>query len=205
MPQPKSSSSRNGSSRSGGARSGTASSSRSRKPRATSGAAPMKTEDPGQAAGLVAVRGRLSRGVVVTAESIQETLDEAVTRGRMTRDDAQELAHDMVSRGRQQAEDFLRDVEALLGRGRVQAGRQAASARKQAAQRGDRVLREVDRARRAAGIGSFPILGYDDLDARQVTARLADLSPAELRKVRTYEKKNRGRKTILRAVEKQLG
>jgi polyhydroxyalkanoate synthesis regulator phasin len=179
------------------------SSSRTRKPaaRATPKAAPA--EDPSHA-GLQALRGRLTRGVVVTAESIQETLDEAVTRGRMTRGDAQELANDMVTRGRKQAEEFLRDVEALLGRGRAEAGRQAATARKQAAQRGDRVLREVDRARRAAGIGSFPILGYDDLDARQVTLRLSDLSPADLRKVRAYEKRNRARKTVLQAVEKQL-
>ena len=40
----------------------------------------------------------------------------------------------------------------------------------------ERVLREVDRARRAAGVGpSFPILGYDDLTAAQVNERLGDL------------------------------
>ena len=45
--------------------------------------------------------------------------------------------------------------------------------------------REVDRARRAAGVGpAFPILGYDDLTAAQVIERLGDLGAAELRKVR---------------------
>jgi hypothetical protein len=67
------------------------------------------------------------------------------------------------------------------------------------------VLREVDRARRVAGVGpSFPILGYDDLTAAQVTERLADLSAAELRKVRDYEKRNANRKSVLAAVEQKL-
>ena len=70
---------------------------------------------------------------------------------------------------------------------------------------GDRVLREVDRARRAAGLGqSFPILGYDDLSAAQVTGRLGDLTPAELRKVRDHERRHANRKSVLDAVEAKL-
>ena len=185
MPQPKSSSSRTRSS------SSRAKSSTARAKRATSPAADQAQDRT--SAALQAVRDRLTRGVVVTAESIHEALDEAVTRGRMTRADAQQLANDLVSRGRRQAEDFLQDVEALLGRGR-----------KEATQRSDRVLREVDRARRATHIGSFPILSYDDLDVRQITARLGELSPAELRKVRDYEKRNANRKSVLAAVERRL-
>ena len=60
-------------------------------------------------------------------------------------------------------------------------------------------------ARRAAGVGpSFPILGYDDLTAAQVQSRLDGLSPAELRKVRDYEKRNANRKSVLDAVETKL-
>jgi hypothetical protein len=70
---------------------------------------------------------------------------------------------------------------------------------------GDRVLREVDRARRVAGVGSFPILGYDGLTAEQVIARLGDLSPAELRKVRDSEKRHANRKSVLAAIERNLG
>ena len=67
------------------------------------------------------------------------------------------------------------------------------------------MLREVDRARRATGVGpSFPILGYDDLTAAKVTDRLGDLTPAELRKVRDYEKRNANRKSVLAAVEQKL-
>ena len=63
----------------------------------------------------------------------------------------------------------------------------------------------ADRARRTAGIGpSFPILGYDDLTAAQVQGRLDGLTPAELRKVRDYEKRNANRKSVLSAIESSL-
>ena len=57
-----------------------------------------------------------------------------------------------------------------------------------------------------AGLGSsFPVAGYEELDAREATRRLADLSPAELRRVRDFERAHRNRKTVLRAVERRLG
>jgi hypothetical protein len=71
---------------------------------------------------------------------------------------------------------------------------------------GDPALQQVDRVRRAAGVGpTFPILGYDELTAGQVNSRLGDLSPAELRKVRDYEKRNANRKSVLNAVGAKLG
>jgi hypothetical protein len=51
----------------------------------------------------------------------------------------------------------------------------------------------------------FPILGYDDLTAAQITVRLGDLTPAELRKVRDYERRHDARKSVLAAVERKLG
>ena len=136
--------------------------------------------------------------VVLTAERLQEVLDEAVARGRMTRDDAGTLLADLLQRGRKQTEDLREDIEGLLG------GAKGVT-RKGMAGSADRVLREVDRARRVAGVGpAFPILGYDDLTAAQVNERLGDLDAAELRKVRDYEKRNANRKSVLAAVEQKL-
>jgi hypothetical protein len=107
--------------------------------------------------------------VVVTRARLQAALDDAVERGRMTRDDATSLLTELLSDS------------------------------------ADRVRREVDRARRVAGVaGSFPISGYDDLTAAQVVERLGDLDAPELRKVRDYEKRNANRKSVLAAVEKKL-
>jgi len=110
--------------------------------------------------------------LVLTRERIQEVLDDAVERGRMTRDDATQLLSELVRRGTAPA-----------------AG----------------LLREVDRARRAAGLGaSFPIEGYDDLTAAQVAERLDDLSVAQLRQVHDHERRNANRKSVLTAVERKL-
>ena len=136
--------------------------------------------------------------VVVTRERLQEALDEAVSRGRMTRDDAAALLADLLQRGRKQTDDLREEIEGLLG------GAKGVT-RKGVSESAERVLREVDRARRVAGVGpAFPILGYDDLTAAQVNERLGDLDAAELRKVRDYEKKNANRKSVLGAVEQKL-
>ena len=141
--------------------------------------------------------------VVLTRERIQEVLDDAAERGRVTRSDADELATELVSRGRQQTELLLSDVERLLGRGRQQIG--AATIRARRSESLDLLLRNADRARRTVGTGqSFPILGYDELTAAQVQGRLDGLSPAELRKVRDYERRHANRKSVLAAIDKQL-
>jgi polyhydroxyalkanoate synthesis regulator phasin len=137
--------------------------------------------------------------MVITRERLQDTLDDAVARGRMTRDDAGDLLAELLRRGRRQTEDMLADVEAVLE------GARGASRRTISAPT-DRVLRDLERARRAAGLAPppFPIAGYDDLTAAQVAARLDDLAPAELRRVRDYERRNANRKTVLGPLERKL-
>jgi vacuolar-type H+-ATPase subunit H len=158
---------------------------------------------------------------MLTRDRIEEVLDDAVSRGRMTADDAQKLAQDLVNRGRKQTNDVLGDLEQLLGRSggsgvsaarkrgtdaASRARRQVSEATARARAVADPVLAQADRARRAAGVGpSFPVTGYDDLTVAQVQSRLADLTPAELRKVRDYEKRHANRKTVLSDVEQRLG
>ena len=147
--------------------------------------------------------------VMLTRDRIEETVEEAVTRGSMTRDAAQDLIAGLLERGRRQTTDVLSDLEQLLGRGRgdvaARARRQVGDATAKARGAGDQVLAQADRARRVAGVGpSFPILGYDDLTAAQIQGRLDTLTPAELRKVRDYERRNANRKSVLDAIESKL-
>jgi len=157
---------------------------------------------------------------MLTRDRIEEVVNEAVERGRMTADDAQSVVQSLVARGREQTDSVMSDLEGLLERGRGEvastpsrvrgARKQVSDAAKGAGKRArdsaDPVLAQADRARRAAGVGpSFPILGYDDLTAAQVQSRLDGLSPAELRKVRDYEKRNANRKSVLDSVQTKLG
>src|SRR5690348_1180923 len=52
--------------------------------------------------------------VMLTRERIQDTLDEAATRGRVTRSDANELVAELVKRGRQQTDELMGDLERML-------------------------------------------------------------------------------------------
>jgi polyhydroxyalkanoate synthesis regulator phasin len=141
--------------------------------------------------------------VLLTRERIQETLDEAAERGRVTRTDANDLVSELVRRGRQQTDDIFGDLELLFERGRDQLESTARKAR--LAEPVDRLVRGADRARRTVGVGpSFPILGYDELTAGQVSERVKGLTPAELRKVREYERRHANRKSVLAAIEKSL-
>jgi len=170
-----------------------ASTSRASTSRATASKAPPTREDAVHA-NLSALRDTLRKGVVLTAEGVKATLDDAVKRGRITRKDATELSQSLLSAGRSQADGFRSDLEQLLGRGRDRAALSS-----------DRVLQEVDRARRRVGVGpSFPITLYDELNASQVVSRLKDLTPAQLRKVRDHEKRHDNRKSVLSAIEKRL-
>jgi polyhydroxyalkanoate synthesis regulator phasin len=140
-----------------------------------------------------AFRDALEQSVTLSRDRIQEVVDDAVKRGRMTRADANDLVSSLVTRGRKQSDTLLKDLEKLLG--------QAARAARDVA---DRPLAEADRIRRRAGGPGFPISAYDQLTAVQVRKRLADLSKPELRKVRTREQQGKARKSVLSEIERRL-
>src|SRR5215207_8538143 len=112
-------------------------------------------------------RDLLVSSVTLTTERLQEAMDDAVRRGRMTRRDAEELLHTLVSAGRGQTEAIVSEMEALLSR-------------------------------------RDPIAGLDELRAADVIARLDDLTPAQLRRVRAHEEGHRNRKTVLVAIDRKL-
>jgi hypothetical protein len=160
--------------------------------------------------GVISIAEQLVKGtvtpkdvVMLTRERIQETLDDAASRGHVTRKDANELVAELVRRGRSGGDDVVSEIEGLLGKGRDQI--QSATKRATSSEPVDRIVRGADRARRAAGVGSsFPISGYPELNVSQVQARLKELSKPELRKVLTYERKHANRKSVVGVIEKSL-
>ena len=158
--------------------------------------------------------------------AIQEVVDDAVKRGRMTRGDANELVSKLVSRGRKSSNELIRDLERLLKQARKEADTRTSKARREVEKRGtktrkqatraaervgraardaaDKPLAEADKVRRRAGAPGPPITGYEQLTAAQVKSRLKDLNKADLRKVRTQEKRGKDRKGVLDSIENQL-
>jgi len=127
------------------------------------------------------VRSLLSplNAVLLSRKHIEEVLDDAVARGRMTRSDAQEMAQTLLSRSARATDDFLADLERMLG-GRGDALESAPAER------------------------GLPIGDYDDLSAAQVQEQLDGLTPAELRRLRDYEARHANRKTVLDRIDRKL-
>lgn len=150
--------------------------------------------------------------VFLSRERIEEALGDAVKRGRITRSHAQGLAGDLLKRGQKETNDVLKDLENLLNRGRDElsgrtrsARRQASGAKRRAVRAASPALAQADRTRRGAGVGAnFPISLYDELTVAEVKTRLADLTPAQLRKVRDHERSRANRKGVLSAIESKL-
>jgi polyhydroxyalkanoate synthesis regulator phasin len=158
-----------------------------------------------------AFREALEKSITISRERLQEVVDDAVRRGRMTRGDAEEMVGRLVTRGRDQADDLITQLERILsevreapGRAKQDIGGRAQQARKRAVAAVDKPLAGADRMRRAARVPGFPITAYDQLSIRQIDRRLQELSRAELRRVRDYERRNKGRKGLLRALDRKL-
>jgi polyhydroxyalkanoate synthesis regulator phasin len=79
-----------------------------------------------------AFREALEKSVTISRERLQEVVDDAVRRGRMTRGDAEELVNRLVTRSREQADDILGQLEALV----KQLGEEVSSRAKRARGRG---------------------------------------------------------------------
>jgi polyhydroxyalkanoate synthesis regulator phasin len=141
------------------ASSGSRTPSRAKSAPSSSRASGRSKSSAGSADGLTSIAEQLINRVIkpldlvlLTRERIQETLDEAAERGRVTRTDANELVSELVRRGRQQTDDLLKDLERLVERGRGQlesATRNGAGCRSRAPDRGSRAIVPDPRIRRA--------------------------------------------------------
>jgi polyhydroxyalkanoate synthesis regulator phasin len=174
--------------------------------------APPEAEESSRAEQSVqAFRDALEKSITISRERLQEVVDDAVKRGRMTRADAEEMVGRLATRGREQAEDLLSQLDGVLSqvrdvpdRAKQGVGGRAEQARKRTVAAVDKPLASVDRVRRGARVPGFPITAYDQLSIRQIDRRLQELSRQELRRVRDYERKNKGRKGLLRSLDRKL-
>lgn len=64
------------------------------------------------------------------------------------------------------------------------------------------ILQRIDR-KLELGRKKLPIEGYEDMTASQIADHLDELSKSELRRLKEYEEKTRGRKTVLEAIERK--
>jgi len=106
-------------------------------------------------ASIQAFRDALEKSITISRERLEEVVDDAVSRGRMTRADAEDLVTRLISKGREQAEDIISEVERILGQLREDVPAAVTNPRRTAGRAADRAKRELgdaaERARQEVG------------------------------------------------------
>lgn len=93
-----------------------------------------------------AFRDALDKSVTISRERLQEVVDDAVRRGRMTRGDAEDLVGRLVTRGREQADDIIGQLDAVISQLRDAGTEAAAQPRRTATKAAGRARREFEDA-----------------------------------------------------------
>ena len=73
---------------------------------------------PGLDIGIAQLRESLEHSVTLSRERIQEVVDDAVKRGRMTHGDAEKMIGELLRKGRKQTDAVLSELESLLRQAR---------------------------------------------------------------------------------------
>jgi outer membrane biosynthesis protein TonB len=73
---------------------------------------------PGLDIGIAQLRESLEHSVTLSRERIQEVVDDAVKRGRMTHGDAEKMIGELLKKGRKQTDALLSELESLLRQAR---------------------------------------------------------------------------------------
>jgi polyhydroxyalkanoate synthesis regulator phasin len=88
-------------------------------------------------------RKSLEHSVTLSRDRIQEVVDDAVKRGRMTHNDAEKLLGDLIKRGRKQTDILLGELERMVKQARQEVSGRAKPVRKGATQAARRARKKL--------------------------------------------------------------
>ncbi len=77
--------------------------------------------------------------------------------------------------------------------------------KREGSKKGEQYVENTKVAREARKEAAVPIAGYDDLNVEEIKDELEGRSEDELKKVRSYEKKHKNRKTLLEQLDRKIG
>jgi hypothetical protein len=116
-----------------------------------------------------------------------------------------EFLDDAFSRYRSSTERAAQSVrEGAMAGGRTVAGLVGAATGAAADATGRGVRGAASGAEQAAEAVAFPIGGYDQMNAEEISGRLNGLSVEELQLVRDHEELHEGRKTLLEQMDRKI-
>lgn len=134
------------------------------------------------------------------AESFAKSAREQQESLRKLGEEYSGLYEEMAQSSRSYAEEGVKNAQ--------QATRQGLQAVQETAEQADQIARQA--ASQASsngngnGNGELPIKDFDNLSVNDVVQKLNDLSEGDLKKVRSYEKKNKNRDSLVEQIDRKI-
>ena len=147
-------------------------------------------------------------------DKIQKQARKAETRTREQLKDLQSRSRELLERGGENIKNTAETSRRTLSRAEVQALdtvgewldhlHQATGERAEWLDRGRTFISQVARDIQLGNltVDDLPIEGYDQLNVKQIAARLADLDAAQREMVRSYESAHKNRVTVFRTLDR---
>jgi len=172
------------------------------------------------AALAVRIRGQEERMLAALREQLPE-LAKATVRAIAAGDASYDVRTTGAAESARELRDQVEDEAEAVGEGVKQTAKRATrttqrTTRKAAGSARRTTVKAADKAEKTANQaadkvekategstsnGDLPIKNYDELNAGEINTRLSTLSPAELRRVETYEKNHAKRSTVLERID----
>jgi hypothetical protein len=89
-----------------------------KRPKAKKASGSSKAKSVGIDKGFAQLRDSLEHSVTLSRDRIQEVVDDAVKRGRMTHGDAEKMIGELLKRGRKQTDALVAELEKLVRQAR---------------------------------------------------------------------------------------
>jgi uncharacterized membrane-anchored protein YhcB (DUF1043 family) len=132
-----------------------------------------------------------------TAESFAKSARSQQEGLRKLGEDYFGLYEEMAQSSRSYAEEGMKSAQ--------QATRQGLQAVQETAEQADQMARQAaSQASNDNGNGELPIQNYDSLSVSEASQRLEGLSEEQLKKVRSYEKQNKNRATVVDQIDRKI-
>jgi uncharacterized membrane-anchored protein YhcB (DUF1043 family) len=130
------------------------------------------------------------------AEAFAKSAHEQQEGLRKLGEDYAGLYEEMAQSSRSYAEEGMKNAQ--------QATRQGLQAVQETAEQADQMARQAASQTSSNGNGELPIRDYDNLSVNDVAQKLGSLSEEDLKKVRSYEKQNKNRDSLVDQIDRKI-
>lgn len=156
----------------------------------------------GAAEGLQELRDDVQEEAEELSDEVKTTAKRAQRSTQRTTRKAAGTAKKTTNKAADKAEKTANKAASTAGKATAKAADKAEKTANKTAASAEKTADKAEKATDSSSSnGDLPIKNYDELNAGEINTKLSDLSPAELRRVESYESSHAKRSTVLERIE----